>query len=392
MLIKHAPRRPIRLLGAGSITLGLLLTVVLVVWQLGLIAASAKSSHASEHASSNSSTEEHGNGNGQENGNGNAYGHSDDESDDSGESEDVAAEAEGDDEGNGGARGDAEGHVEGGGSAKITICHATSSVHNPYVEITVSVHAADGISDGHEGGDHFGEHEGPLFDASMEQGDDWGDIIPSHDDEGNAMPLGGMNWPGGRAILEAGCEVEGGAPVIGGQEVGSGEISITKTPEPDVAGPGDTIVYTFVVTNTGETTLTDITVDDDKLGHVCDIPSLEPGHSETCTAVFVVPTDASAGPLHNVVVVVGIDTESNEVTARAHAQVLIVLGAGVNAGGGAGGGGAEVLGESVTPSGAGGGLAFTGSDRNEMLVLGGIALLLLISGALMLRAGRGQEV
>jgi hypothetical protein len=165
-------------------------------------------------------------------------------------------------------------------------------VHNPYVEITVSVHAADGISDGHEGGDHFGQHEGPLFDASMEQGDDWGDIIPSVDNEGNPMPLGGMNWPEGQDILEAGCEV----------------------PE------------------------------------VLNIQGIE------------------TQPLPPSPVVLG------EVVGNA-----------------GGGGGAEVLGETVTPPGAGGGLAFTGSEWNHTLVLGGIALLLLLTGTLMLRAGRRQE-
>jgi hypothetical protein len=284
MLVNHAPRRSIRLLGAGSITLGLLLTVVLVVGQLGLIASSANSAHepnASSHGHV-SSADEHANGHAIEN--------ADDHANmtGAGVSSEIAASSGSDVESETQLQG------EGGGSAKITICHATSSVQNPYVEITVSVHAADGMSDGHEGGDHFGRHEGPVFDTSMEQGDDWGDIIPSVDNEGNAMPLGGMNWPAGQAILEAGCEI----PEVSGIE----EIESQPSPSP------------------------------------------------------------------------------------------VVLGAGVSAGEGAGGGGgAEVLGETVTPPGAGGGLAFTGSARNHALVLGGIALLLLITGALMLRAGRRQE-
>lgn len=75
----------------------------------------------------------------------------------------------------------------------ITICHATASFTNPYVEITVDTSST--AFAGHEG------HTGPIFDG-VDKG--WGDIIPPTSDDGtiNVTPL---NWPSGQSILDNGC-------------------------------------------------------------------------------------------------------------------------------------------------------------------------------------------
>ena len=41
--------------------------------------------------------------------------------------------------------------------------------------------------------------------------------------------------------------------------------------------PGDTVTYTYVVTNTGDTTLYNVSVDDDVIGHIGDIDQSRPG-------------------------------------------------------------------------------------------------------------------
>ena len=52
-----------------------------------------------------------------------------------------------------------------------------------------------------------------------------------------------------------------------------------------ITDAGDTIAYTFIVTNTGALTMGNITVTDTKVGLVkCPQPTLAPGNSETCTA------------------------------------------------------------------------------------------------------------
>src|SRR5450756_162598 len=60
-----------------------------------------------------------------------------------------------------------------GNNETVTLCHATGSNTNPYVEITVSVNAA-GIAGGHA------DHTGPIWDSTLKASDiQWGDIIPA---------------------------------------------------------------------------------------------------------------------------------------------------------------------------------------------------------------------
>lgn len=81
---------------------------------------------------------------------------------------------------------------------KVTICHATHSESNPYVEITVD-HAA---VDGEKKNDHS-HHTGPIWYAGAKAaGVDWGDIIPPVP---GVNP--GQNWADGEAILAAGCDI-----------------------------------------------------------------------------------------------------------------------------------------------------------------------------------------
>ncbi len=86
---------------------------------------------------------------------------------------------------------------------KVTICHATSSVTNPYVQNTVNENAIvkpNGQTKGH------GEHTGPVY---PEPG--WGDIIPSFqytNDHGGTSTYPGLHWDtDGQAVWNGGCLV-----------------------------------------------------------------------------------------------------------------------------------------------------------------------------------------
>jgi hypothetical protein len=71
---------------------------------------------------------------------------------------------------------------------------------------------------------------------------------------------------------------------------------------------GDTVDYTFTVTNTGALALANISVGDDKVGAVsCPEPVLEPGESETCTAApyTITAADQVAGAVDNTAVASG---------------------------------------------------------------------------------------
>ncbi len=100
---------------------------------------------------------------------------------------------------------------------KVTICHRTNSVTNPYTVNTVAVSSIDGSKKN----DHT-QHVGPIFDFSNPDkyeppfnGDEWGDIIPPTENDAD-----GQNWtevayeggPTGQEIFDAGCRAPEAEP------------------------------------------------------------------------------------------------------------------------------------------------------------------------------------
>src|SRR5690625_1860510 len=83
-----------------------------------------------------------------------------------------------------------------------------------------------------------------------------------------------------------------------------------------ITNPGDEIHYTFVVTNTGNVTLTDVVLDDDRLG-VVGLPvssSMEPGDIVTVTYEYVVTQeDIDDGGVWNIATATGEDPEGDPV-------------------------------------------------------------------------------
>jgi hypothetical protein len=101
-------------------------------------------------------------------------------------------------------------------SDKVTICHRTNSVTNPYTSPSVSFDAATGVLKDNGQGDHT-SHTGPVWDANTayptpHNGDQWGDIIPPYTWPGDKNHPGGsydgLNWTEeGRAIYDNDCKV-----------------------------------------------------------------------------------------------------------------------------------------------------------------------------------------
>jgi uncharacterized repeat protein (TIGR01451 family) len=116
-------------------------------------------------------------------------------------------------------------------------------------------------------------------------------------------------------------------------------IDMVKTPSPaTVTAAGQTVNYSFVVTNTGNVTLTALGVVDPLPGLSavsCPVSSLEPGASTTCTASYTVSqADIDAGSIDNVATAAGtppagagapvIDTSAATVDALAAPSIAIV--------------------------------------------------------------------
>ena len=102
------------------------------------------------------------------------------------------------------------------------------------------------------------------------------------------------------------------------------DIDLEKTASPTSGPAGTTIVYTYAVTNTGDTTLFDISIDDDTLGHIGDIPSLAAG--QTAERTFEITLGSS--PITNVATASGADVLGGSVSDVDDATVTVVAGGG----------------------------------------------------------------
>jgi uncharacterized repeat protein (TIGR01451 family) len=140
-------------------------------------------------------------------------------------------------------------------------------------------------------------------------------------------------------------------------------IQIVKTVNPVSGEPGDTVTFTYVVTNTGDTTLFNVSVDDDVIGHIGDIAELAAGETVTLTKDWVLP--ANAPFVTNVGTATGTDVLEENVSDDDDATVTIV--------------------EANNPPKPPPPTAFTGSDA---LRLGLLTLALLALGSIALVIGR----
>lgn len=106
--------------------------------------------------------------------------------------------------------------------------------------------------------------------------------------------------------------------------VPEGAIAVEKIADRGSAMLGETVHYTYTVTNTGEVTLSDVTATDDKLGDITlSKTTLSPGESAAGTASVVVQESDLPGPLTNTVTVQGMSEAGALVTASDEASVQL---------------------------------------------------------------------
>jgi len=100
-------------------------------------------------------------------------------------------------------------------------------------------------------------------------------------------------------------------------------LKITKTADPASVAVADTVTFTYVVTNTGNATLSNVVVTDDVLGAIGVVTSLAPGASHTFTKTMTVD---ESSPTVNVGKAVGTDALGTQVSDSASLAITIVLG------------------------------------------------------------------
>jgi len=135
-------------------------------------------------------------------------------------------------------------------------------------------------------------------------------------------------------------------------------VRIVKTVSPTSGTTGETVTYAYEVTNTGDTTLFDVTVTDDVLGSIGTLAVLKAGETKTLTADHVLPADQLS--VLNVGTASGTDTLGLTVSDTDDATVTIVEAAGGTDGTGGGDGTAFTGSDASTPSAAAAALALIG--------------------------------
>ena len=92
-------------------------------------------------------------------------------------------------------------------------------------------------------------------------------------------------------------------------------LQLTKTAEPTSAAVGNIITYTYTITNGGNVTINDITLEDVPLGSISlSDTTLAPGNSTTATATYTVAQADLPGPIENTATVSGTDLNGNPIT------------------------------------------------------------------------------
>ncbi|MFE4593788.1 DUF7507 domain-containing protein [Streptomyces laurentii] len=105
--------------------------------------------------------------------------------------------------------------------------------------------------------------------------------------------------------------------------VAASSLGLTKSVSPTSATVGDQVTYTYVVTNTGETALSGLTVTDTEFTGTgtpsvvnCPVDSLDAGSSVTCEAAYTVTAaDTQAGKVTNTAKAVARNSAGAEVTS-----------------------------------------------------------------------------
>ncbi len=101
-------------------------------------------------------------------------------------------------------------------------------------------------------------------------------------------------------------------------------LNVAKVPSSTTAAVGSQVTYTYTVRNTGNVTLTGLTLSDDKVGTITPgQTTLASGETTTGTGIYTVLERDLPGPLTNIVTVAATDSQNQPVTTTATATVAL---------------------------------------------------------------------
>lgn len=93
----------------------------------------------------------------------------------------------------------------------------------------------------------------------------------------------------------------------------------------DAASPGDTITYTYRVTNTGNVNLTNLAANDTPLGPVpLDQTSLAPGQASSGTLTYTIEAADLPGPFISTIIATATTSLGDEIVATASRSVSLL--------------------------------------------------------------------
>ncbi len=102
---------------------------------------------------------------------------------------------------------------------------------------------------------------------------------------------------------------------------GDSQLSLLVTPDKTTAYLGDNVTFTYVITNTGSTSVDNLTANDDKAGAVeLSTTSLGPGENITAAAIYTIKSTDYPGPLTNKLTVTA-TTDNTSITASSTGSV-----------------------------------------------------------------------
>jgi hypothetical protein len=104
---------------------------------------------------------------------------------------------------------------------------------------------------------------------------------------------------------------------------------VKSTPSTGYGAAGDSIPYSYVVTNTGNITVHGVSVSDNKIASVsCPSGNVDPGNSVTCTASYTVTqADVDAGSVTNTATASATSSGNSTVTSNSSSVTVNASGA-----------------------------------------------------------------